>query len=276
MQKLSFLLGSGLVLALGLSACSNEVTTPSALPASATVAPASDVSAVANTPPLPVYKIRTVNEPYPPFSIFHGDDNITGLEVDVLNAIGKNQGFHAEYVPYVWEVIFKDLKKDGIAMVGGGLATDDMDLEVLTVSKPYMRAPDCVATTSEKNLKIWNKKKIALVAGDEEDEYLIDEFGVSPKKIIHVKSQYQALQYVRDGTVTATMSDCHVLKYYMKQSLKDNKFIIKELDSNSEDQSYDLVFGVRKDETELLNKINKGIDNLKKNGELDKILQKWR
>ncbi len=264
------------VLTTGLFACTDEsgLQKPSAPKEASAPVAASAVQAQSDAN-LPVYKIRTANQPYPPFNIYHGD-HISGLEPEILAAIAKDQGFRIEHVPYVWDVIFTDLDKNGIAMVGGGLAADDMDLNVLTTSKAYLRAPDCVVAASDAQLKDWNKKKIALVEDDEADEDLIKHFGVSPDNIVHVKSQYQALQFVRDGQVNATMSDCYVLKYYMKQSLNDTKFVTEELKTTAEDSSYDLVLGVRKDETELVNKINAGIDNIKKNGELDKILQKWR
>lgn len=47
---------------------------------------------------------------------------------------------------------------------------------------------------------------------------------------------------------------------------KKNKFL---------NESGDLVFGVPKEQTNLLNKINTNIANIKTNGELDKIINKW-
>lgn len=258
-------------LALSLAACSEESKpAPQAEPQKATSAvPAAN---------LPVYKIRTANQPYPPFNIFNADNTISGLDAEVLRAIAQNQNIKIEHVPYVWDLIFKDLDKDNVSMVGGGLAKGDFDEEVVVLSQPYMRSPDCVAATSESSLANWQKKPIALVEVDEVDEDMINNFGVNKNNIVHVRSQYQGLQDVLSGKVPTTMSDCYVLRYYLNQSFQEhkNKFILQELPSNDGDEGYNLVFGVRKDQTELLEKINQGIQNIKASGELDKILQNWQ
>lgn len=258
-------------LVLGLAACSEEnQPAPQTEPK-----PAASVVQTAN---LPVYKIRTANQPYPPFNIFNADNTISGLEAEILHAIAQNQNIKIEHVPYVWDLIFKDLDKDNVSMVGGGLAKGDFDEEVVMLSQPYMRSPDCVVGTSASNLENWQKHPIALVEADEVDEDMINNFGVSKNNIRHVRSQYQGLQDVSAGKIPTTMSDCYVLRYYINQSFQEHKgkFILQELTSPDGDEGYNLVFGIRKDQTELLEKINKGIENLKANGELDKILQKWQ
>lgn len=259
-------------LALSLAACSEESTpAPQAEPQPAAASPVASDN-------LPVYKIRTANQPYPPFNIFNADNRISGLEAEVLHAIAQNQNIKIEHVPYVWDLIFKDLDKDNVSMVGGGLAKDDFDEEAVVLSQSYMRSPDCVAVSSDSNLANWQKKPIALVEVDEVDEDMVNNFGVDKNNILHVRSQYQGLQEVLSGKVASTMSDCYVLRYYINQSFQEHKdkLILKELPSPDGDEGYNLVLGVRKDQTELLAKINQGIENLKANGELDKILQKWQ
>lgn len=260
-------------LALSLAACSEEKTaTP---PAESKPA---EQAVQTQTTNLPVYKIRTANQPYPPFNIFNADNTISGLEKEILDAIAQNQNIKIEHVPYVWDLIFKDLDKENVAMVGGGLAKGDFDEEVVVLSQAYMRSPDCVAVSSDSNLANWQKKPIALVEVDEVDEDMINNFGVDKNNIVHVRSQYQGLQEVLSGQVASTMSDCYVLRYYINQSFQEHKskFILKELPSPDGDEGYNLVLGVRKDQTELLEKINQGIANIKANGELDKILQNWQ
>lgn len=268
------------VLAMGITACSqqkNESTTNASDAATAASVAAASVAAQ-SAQDLPVYKIRTANQPYPPFNIYNPDNTITGLERDVLEAIAKNQGFKIQYEPHIWDLIFKDLKKNDISMVGGGLAKVDFDLEAVNLSQPYTRSPDCIVATSESNLDNWQKKKIALVKIDEVDDEMINNFGVLRSNIQYVRSQYQGLKQVFEGQTPLAMSDCYSLRYYINQSFQDykTKFILKELTTPNSDDAYNLVIGVRKDQTELLQKINQGITNLKANGELDKILQQWQ
>lgn len=252
-----------------LAACGD--TTDESSAASAEIA----ASTPAVMPSLPTYQVRIANEPYPPFNIFMPDHTFQGLETDVLEAIGKQQGFHVKMQPYVWNVIFKDLKQSDSHIVGGGLVDEDFDLDELVLSQSYMRSPDCVVATHSSRLKDWHKRRVVTVLSDELDEDLVKDYQVKPNLIQNVRTQYQALDMVLNKRADVTISDCHVLKHYIYGSFKHRKFAIQELPIDEDDTSYDLVFGVRKDETELLKKINAGIEQLKQSGEMEKIIKKW-
>lgn len=258
-----------------LAACGDTTDESSAASAASAASAEIAASTPAVMPSLPTYQVRIANEPYPPFNIFMPDHTFQGLETDVLEAIGKQQGFHVKMQPYVWNVIFKDLKQTNAHMVSGGLAEEDFDLSELVLSKPYMRSPDCVVAANPNYLKDWQKHKIVTVKSDELDDSLVQDYGIKRNNIQNVRTRYQALKFLSDKQAAITVSDCHVLKHYIYGTLKNQEFTIQELPIDEGDTSYDLVFGVRKDETELLNKINKGIEQLKQSGEMDKIIKKW-
>lgn len=273
---------TSLVSALLLAACNPPPPSSSASAAASTSSAVTSASSSAvtsasapSTANLPVYRVRFAYEPYPPFNILLPDGSFDGLESDILNAIAKQEGFRVEAQPYVWEVIFKDLKQSNAHLVGGGLVDEDFDLTELVLSKPYMRSPDCVVAINPNHLKDWQKQKIVTVDSDELDDSLVKDYGVKRNNIQNVRTQYQALKTLSNKQATITVSDCHVLKHYIHGTLKNQEFSIQELPIDEGDTSYDLVFGVRKDETELLNKINKGIEQLKQSGEMDKIIKKW-
>ncbi|QMT31440.1 substrate-binding periplasmic protein [Alysiella filiformis] len=256
------------VLGLGLSACGKEKE----------VAPAAASAPAEQT--VAEYRIRTTNQPYPPFNIYNPDNTISGLEADVLAAIAKDQNIKITHVPYVWDVMFTDLKGGNADMVGGGLVKSDYNTEEIVASIPYMRAPDCVVASKPSNLDNWHKRKVALREEDDEEEDLMQNFGVARDNIVYVRSQYQGLQQLLAGTIPTMMSDCSVIRYYIRQSFIDKKdqFHLKELPRTESDvdANENIIFGVRKDQTELLQKINQGITNLKANGELERILQRWQ
>ncbi|SSY79979.1 transporter substrate-binding domain-containing protein [Alysiella crassa] len=257
-----------------LAACNADDTTSDTVSASQSSA-VSIASMPVLTENLPTYNIRFANEPYPPFNILMPNNTFEGLETDILQAIAKKQGFKIYTQPYVWDVIFKDFKQSNSHMVGGGLASEDFDLSEIALSKAYMRSPDCVVATHAKKLQDWHKRKIITVSSDELDDSLIEDYQVKRRNIHNVRTQYQALGGLLNKQADVTISDCHVLKYHIYGTLKNQSFVIKELSIEPHDTSYDLVFGVHKDEKELLKKINAGIEQLKQSGEIDKIIKKW-
>lgn len=267
------------VLALSVTACSDsEDKQTQQTPTEQSVASAP----VAQTADVPVYKIRSTNQPYPPFNIFNPDHTISGLEADIIFAIARDQKIKIVHEPFVWDLMFKDLKATHAHMVGGGLVKSDFMIEgfdPIVASVPYMRAPDCVVAANPKNLENWHKRPVALREEDDEEDDLMQNFGVKRQNITYVRSQYQGLQDVLAGKIPTMMSDCSVIRYYIKQSFPDktDQFHLKELPRTDADidMNEHMVIGVHQDEPELLAKINQGIQNLKASGELERIIQQW-
>lgn len=269
------------VLALGLAACSEKSQPTPQAENIAVSAPAP--MAVVQPADFPVYKIRSTNQPYPPFNIFNPDHTISGLENDILNAIAYDQKIKIVHEPFVWDLMFKDLKATNAHMVGGGLVKSDFMIEgfdPIVASVPYMRAPDCVVASDPKKLNNWHTRPVALREEDDEEDDLMQNFGVAKDNITYVRSQYQGLQELLAGKLNTMMSDCSVIRYYIRQSFPEyrDKFHLKELPRTDADidMNEHMVIGVHQDYPELLEKINKGIENLRASGELEKIIQNWQ
>ncbi len=224
---------------------------------------------------MPVYQVRTTFI-YAPFNIPEGNQ-IIGLDIDLMNAIAQDQGFRVQYTPHKWEGMFKNLKQNNVDIVSNGFAATDIDSDETIVSQPYLKSRDCVIGTQDKQVQQWTRGQIAVIPDDELAEDLQAEFKLKTKQFVEVDDQAKALLQVGQGKVPVVVSDCTVLKYYIKndKNLAKYSFKIKELEQDANDTSSDLVIAVRKDQPELLKKINAGLENLKRNGQLDKIIQKW-
>ena len=78
-----------------------------------------------------------------------------------------------------------------------------------------------------------------------------------------------AVMQVISGYADAVINDKPVTEAYIKKQKGKIKIVGKTMDA----ESYGIA--VKKGNDELLKKINKGLANLKKNGEFDKIVKKW-
>lgn len=240
-------------------------------------APASTSIAVStNTGVGKTYKVG-MDYTYAPYNMRGTDTAVAGLEVDILNAIAKNQGFQVEYVPMLWKTLESSLDKENFHIIMDGLATDDMmSYPAYTISQPYMRSGDCVFTLKPEHQKDWAKNKVAVQLHDFLDEDLINEHGVNKQNIHHVKTLILGLQAVVRQDAQSVVSDCAALRYTAKNpSFKDYQFTQALLSGSEAPESADLGFGVKKDDAELLEKINTGLQNIKQSGELDAIIKKW-
>lgn len=256
-----------------LAACSkqnsNQAENVSA-PASASIAVST------NTGVGKTYKVG-MDYTYAPYNMRGTDTAVAGLEVDILNAIAKNQGFQVEYVPMLWKTLVLNLEKENFHIIMDGLATDDMmSYPAYIISQPYMRSGDCVFTLKPEHQKDWAKNKVSVQPEDLLDDELASEHGVNKQNIRHVKTLIMGLQEVVRQESQSVVSDCAALHYTAKNPLfKDYHFAETLLPGSEAPETADLGFGVKKDDAELLEKINTGLQNIKQSGELDAIIKKW-
>lgn len=214
---------------------------------------------------------------YEPYIFMDGNGHPMGLDVDILNAIGQKKGLTFQYNVVPWDELFENMQQRGTQVVANGLARDDADGDAVAFSEPYINSLDCVATLNEDAMKNWTKNRIATVPDDELIEELMPLFRIDEKQVVSVNSVYLGLTSMLKKEADAFVSDCTAIRYYAHgETLKDSNYVIQELTHSSDANSSDLVFAVRNDQSELLQKINEGLTELKQSGELDQIKAKWR
>jgi polar amino acid transport system substrate-binding protein len=79
----------------------------------------------------------------------------------------------------------------------------------------------------------------------------------------------QTFMELKNGGATAVINDYPVTAYFIKQGNPDVKIVGERLSSE------DYGIAVPKGKTELLNKINNGLKELKKNGKYNELYMKW-
>ena len=135
--------GFGLALAAAsiLAACGGQSSTSSSN-APAASAPASS-SAAAPAAEGKEYKVA-MNAQFPPFESMNSSGQIEGFDVDVMDAIAKEEGFKVTYHQQAWDGIFASLKAgDNDILISGITITDDRKKEML-FSEPYYKITQVV------------------------------------------------------------------------------------------------------------------------------------
>lgn len=72
------------------------------------------------------------------------------------------------------------------------------------------------------------------------------------------------------GNAVGVMGDDAVLNYYDKQNPDIKTRILR-----TDEPTRQLAFAVKKGNTDLLNKLNSGLNKIKKDGTYDKLVAKW-
>ena len=266
--------GFGLALAAAsiLAACGGQSSTSSSN-ASAASAPAS-ASAAAPAAEGKEYKVA-MNAQFPPFESMNSSGQIEGFDVDVMDAIAKEEGFKVTYHQQAWDGIFASLKAgDNDILISGITITDDRKKEML-FSEPYYKITQVVLVPQGKNIAsvedLKKMDKVGVTIGTTGDLAAQKILGATSEKIIRLENLPLMLKEVETGAVDAVISDSAVVADYVKKK-GDKGFTMVEVPDFTVEY-YGIA--VRQDDKALMDKINSGLKKIQASGEYDKISDKY-
>lgn len=194
-----------------------------------------------------------------------------GFDYDFAEALAKQMGLKADFVPTDWESIVASLqRKEFDVIIDGFEPTQDRAREVL-FSKPYylfrlqltVRSSD----TLIKSLADCKTRHIAVgTLVNCAASRLLETEGYIAKPYQDPLGAYKDLEL---GRVDAVIMDVAGEMFYARQNPK-----LKAVGKPFQTGAY--VVGIRKADTLLLAKINTAIDTLLNNGEVERIFKKWQ
>lgn len=225
---------------------------------------------------LPIYQVVT-DATYPPFDFIDGEGNFIGFDMDLLNAIAADQGFRVQYRGQLWEGMFDELKHNQAHIIASAISISDNEDGIALLSQPYIQSNDCLIASQAEKLAHWKTQKIAIAKNEDLSEALQEQFYVRDKQIVSTDTPFLGLKAIIAGKADVLAADCSVLTYHTQSPTFSGYSFYKEvLPAHTSQDGINLVFGVNKQHPELLEKINKGLENVKKSGQYDQILNKWR
>jgi polar amino acid transport system substrate-binding protein len=259
--KTSSLLIAGLVLA----ACGKQEAAAPAAPAA---------SAAAAPPPAKVYVVGT-DAAYAPFESQNEKGEIVGLSMDILNAIAAKAGIQVKFVNTPWEGIFNSLQQgDRDALISSITITDERK-QTMDFSAPYFDAQQLIAVKADSKVAKFDdlkKLKVGVQTGTTGDEVVTKLLGKNSTAIKRFESTPLALKELESSGVDAVVADNGVVIHYVANNA-GAKF--KTVSDNASFVPEQYGIAVKKGNTELLDKINKGLADIKADGTYDKIYAQY-
>ncbi|MCK8060633.1 MULTISPECIES: ATP-binding protein [unclassified Fusibacter] len=208
----------------------------------------------------------------PPLGIMESESGqYMGLVVDYMNAISIQLGVPILSKPMVWNDALEALsqkKTDLCDMVPSVSRSEFYDF-----SNPLYDLKGALvvkAGTEEEGLaEAIGGKTIAVQKGDYSIEVIRSRYPLVD--IVETDNVGDALVLLQNDEVQAVLGDEPVIWYYLNELSVLNQFVF--INESVYDQSCSIA--VPKGEKELLRSVNRAIFELRKNGTLDKINQKW-
>ena len=210
---------------------------------------------------------------FPPFDFKDENGQVIGFDVDVLRAIGEKQNFNVTFVSANRSQLFDNLKKGDYQLLAACLGMSPERLANSEMSKPYVFAPNVIMgkDNNAKTLADLVGKKV----GVQEGSYQLEELKKAQvPNIREDKSTFNAYSALMRGEVDYVVGDAGVLSYLHKGNTDANK---PQVFTSIYDKDADVrvAFAATKGNTDLINKINEGLQQIKDDGTYDKIYTKW-
>ena len=210
---------------------------------------------------------------YPPFSYKENDQNV-GIDVDLMKAIAKQEGFEVEIKPMDFGGIIPAIQSGQLDGAIAGANITEERKKIVDFSEPYYDA-GLVAVVNKDNTTIKTSKdlegkNIAVKNGTAGAKYANQN--LKNKAQIRVyEDTASMLKAVENNQADAAFEDYPVIAYTLKVTPGAKLKIGTDKLTNDKNG-----FMVKKGENkELLEKFNKGLKTLKENGEYQKIIDKY-
>ena len=249
-----------LVFALALSACGKKEEAPAA------AAPAPAPAAVAKI-------VVGLDDNFPPMGFRDEKGALVGFDIDLAREAAKRLGAEVEFNPIDWNAKEAELGGKRVDVLWNGLTITEPRKEKIAFTAPYLENRQIVIVTAQSAVK--TKADLAgKVIGVQEGSSAVeaidkDPAGKTVKQLKKFGDNVTALMDLTAGRLDALVVDEVVGRYYTAK--KPGEYAI--LDEHFGTEEYGV--GVRKDDAELLGKIQKAMDEMKKDGAAARISNQW-
>lgn len=212
------------------------------------------------------------NAQFPPFESKDGSGNVIGVDADIAQAVADALGVKLVVEDMEFDSLPAALKSGKIDIIGAGYTENDERLAEMEFSSKYFTAKQIVvvkkgstAITDKDSLQ---GKKIGVQTGTTGDTQCASK--IEGAEVSRYDSMQLACEDVKNGKLDCVIGDNLTLGFILNKM--NGELVVME-GVSYEDEEYG--FAVKKGESELVAEVNKVIDKLVKDGEVQKMVDKY-
>ena len=212
--------------------------------------------------------VMATNAEFPPYE-YHEGSAIVGIDAEIAAAIAEKMGCELQIEDIAFDSIIPEVSSSKADMGMAGMTVTDERKQNVDFSDTYAIARQVVIVAEGSgitSLADLEGKKIGVQQGTTGDIYATDEFG--DENIERYAKGMEAVQALSQGKIDAVIIDNEPAKVFVNENQG-----LTILDEAYADEEY--AIAVRKGNTELLEQINKALQELKADGTLDAIINKY-
>jgi polar amino acid transport system substrate-binding protein len=211
--------------------------------------------------------------PFPPFE-FRENDELTGFDVELIEEIALRLGLGTEWVPTDFETIFTQLASARFDVVASATTITPEREEMINFTRPYYRAQQALIVNAQETPDVQSVDDIgdghvvAVQRGTTGEAWArenLEPQGAQIRSFPQAPDTYTALEA---GSVTAVVFDepSAVEEAQQRTGLE----VVDAMDTGEE-----YGFGVNPANEELLDEINRVLDEIIEDGTYQQIYERW-
>ena len=217
-----------------------------------------------------------VDDTFAPMGFRDENNELVGFDIELAQAVAAKIGVEIEFQVIDWSMKEQELNQKNIDVIWNGYTITEERKEKVAFTDAYLDNKQVVVTMADSGITTLADLAGKVVAA-QIDSSAVEAMDAMPE----VSSTFadrpefdtndMAILDMESGRAHAVVADSVLLNYVISHKDDPSKYVILEEDFGSEEYG----IGVRKEDTALLDAINKAIDELKADGTAGEISKKW-
>ena len=224
-------------------------------------------------------KVGIAAEPYPPFASPDASGNWGGWEVEIAKALCEEAKLECEITPVSWDGIIPALTTKKIDMITASMSITAEREKTIAFSDKYYKTPTGIAGTKSMDFEATPEglkgKILGVQVSTVHEVYARKHFGDAAEIKVY-QTQDEANADLAAGRIDATQADSIALEDFLAtdqgKACCDLKGFVAD---DIEVLGPGIGVGLRKEDTDLKDKINAAIKGIRTSGKYDEISKKY-
>lgn len=219
-----------------------------------------------------------LDDTFAPMGFKNEKGEIVGFDIDLAKAVAQKLNVEVEFKSINWDSKILDLNSGNIDLIWNGLTITEERKAETAMSKPYLKNSQIIITKNGSNIKAKSDLAGKVVGSQTQSsgEEAVKKDGADKGfKEFKTYAQYdQAFMDLDAGRIDAIVVDAILAKYIKStKEAQAGKELYSILAENFGEEDYGIA--AKKANTQLIENINKAIEELKADGTYQKIYSNW-
>jgi arginine transport system substrate-binding protein len=215
---------------------------------------------------------------YPPFTYINEAGAIQGFDVDIATALCHALDATCQFSNQPWTSLIPSLKLGKFDALISAISITAQREKQVAFTKPYYHNTASYVTSNKTNIEITadslKKSTLGVQAGSTLESYIHQTYGRNiPVKTYN--SIAEAFLDLKADRINIVLADTPVAQAWVKLSENSAFHMLPTLITDSHFFGDGFGIAVQKNNQQLLKQLNSAIDIIQKNGEYEKIYQRY-